>query len=477
MEKPRRRSPTELPMLFEIDPKPLGEELTALGGVPLVVRAFRSLGLPGAIREHVHIKQRERGYDEATFVESLVVLNAVGGECVEDLERLREDAALSKLLGHDFPSPRATLEFLYQFHDEQKMEEAKGRRAPDEIAYIPEESVELQGLGRVNRSLVQELGSRCAEQRIATVDQDATIIESRKQEALRTYEGERGYQPMLAVWAEMDVVLADQFRDGNVPAMMEPLTVAKAALAALPGTVTTYYFRGDSACHESGLVNWLRDEKRADGPQGFIGFAISARLTEALHAAILAVPEEAWEPYGEPHASEIRECAEVDFVPGEKTERKDTLPLRYVAIRLRLRQEGLFQDGSKERHFAIVTNIGDWSAERLMQWHREKAGTVEGVHHVVKNELAGGVMPCKYFGANAAWLRLVVIAHNVLTALKRLALPAELLRARPKRLRFLIFNTAGRLVRHARSLVLRLAATAEEIALWRAARQLLPVGT
>jgi hypothetical protein len=148
-----------------------------------------------------------------------------------------------------------------------------------------------------------------------------------------------------------------------------------------------------------------------------------------------------------------------------------------VAIRIRLRQEGLFQDGSKVRHFAIVTNIGDWSAERLIQWHREKAGTVEGVHHVVKNELAGGVMPCKYFGANAAWLRLVVIAHNVLTALKRLALPADLLRARPKRLRFLIFNTAGRLVRHARSLVLRLATTAEAIALWREARQLLPLAT
>ena len=83
-------------MLFEIDPQPLAEELTALGGVPLVVRAFRSLGLPVAIREHVHIKQGERGYDEATYVESLVVLNAVGGECVEDrephLEEIRECA-------------------------------------------------------------------------------------------------------------------------------------------------------------------------------------------------------------------------------------------------------------------------------------------------------------------------------------------------------------------------------------------------
>jgi hypothetical protein len=66
-------------MLFEIAPQPLAEELTAWARVSLVVRAFRSLGLPAAIQEHVYVKQRERGYDEATYVESLVVLNAVGG--------------------------------------------------------------------------------------------------------------------------------------------------------------------------------------------------------------------------------------------------------------------------------------------------------------------------------------------------------------------------------------------------------------
>ena len=66
-----------------------------------------------------------------------------------------------------------------------------------------------------------------------------------------------------------------------------------------------------------------------------------------------------------------------------------------------------------------------------------------------------------YFGANAAWLRLAVIAHNVLQALKRLALPAELLTARPKRLVFLLFNMPGRLVHHARRLILRVAALGE----------------
>lgn len=475
--KPKKPSPTESPLRFEIDPEPLAETLTAWGGVPLVVQALRSLRVPASVQRHVPIKQRERGYDEATMVESFVVLNALGGECVDDFAHLREDAGLKEMLGHEIPSPEAARQFLNQFHAEEKIAEAQQRREPEQTAFIPEENDALAGLGQVNQELVSELGKRCPDQRIATVDQDATIIESNKREALWTYEGERGYQPMLAVWAEMDVVLADEFRDGNVPAMMAPLAVAKRAFAALPETVTSFYYRGDSACHERHLMEWLRDEKRADGPRGFIGFAISARLSEALHQAILRVPEDNWEAYGEPHAKEIRECAEVDFVPGDKSERKDAQPLRYVAIRIRQRQDELFADGSKVKHFAVVSNLWEWKVERLIQWHREKAGTIEAVHDVVKNELAGGVMPSKYFGANAAWLRLAVIAHNVLTALKRLALPAEWLRARPKRLRFLIFNTAGRLVQHARKTVLRLAALGVRIATWRDAMQWLPVAT
>ena len=172
---------------------------------------------------------------------------------MEDFERLRQDPGLAEMIGHALPSPRAALEFLQAFHQEEKIEEAKQRRLPEQIAYIPEETPALEGLGRVNRDLVQRFGERAPDQRLATVDQDATIIESHKQQALTTYEGVRGYQPMLAVWAETGLVLADQFRDGNVPAQMEPLEVAQRAFAALPSTVQEYYYRGDSACHESGL--------------------------------------------------------------------------------------------------------------------------------------------------------------------------------------------------------------------------------
>ena len=197
MRKEAKPSPTASPLLFDIDPQPIEETLTALGGIPLVVQALRSLGLPPSVQEHVGVKERERGYDEATFVESFVVLHAAGGECPEDFKRLRQDPGLAEMIGHELPSPAAALQFLYAFHADEKIEEAQQRRLPEQIAYIPDETRPLEGLGRVNRDLVQRCRERCPDQRIATVDQDATIIESHKQEALPTYEGTRGYQPLL----------------------------------------------------------------------------------------------------------------------------------------------------------------------------------------------------------------------------------------------------------------------------------------
>jgi len=126
------------------------------------------------------------------------------------------------------------------------------------------------------------------------------------------------------------------------------------------------------------------------------------------------------------------------------------------------------------KHFEVVTNRFDFDARRLLEWQREKAGSIEALHHALKNELAAGVMPCARFGANAAWLRLAVITHNVLTGLKRIALKPEYLRARPKRLRFHFFCSAGTLVHHARQLLVRVGRLAGQLAEWMEAWDLLP---
>ena len=450
-----RFCPAQQPLGFEYDEGHTAQGLTALAGIPLLLQAFRSLDLPRSVQRNVSIKQRQRGLDEAGYVESFVILNAAGGDCLDDFAPLRQDG-LKDLIGHDLPSPEAARKFLYEFHDPQLIEQAQPQLSAGQVSYIPEENVRLQGLGQVNRDLVRELAKRGEPQRIATIDLDSTIIESWKKEALPTYQGGRGYQPMLAVWAEMNVILADQFRDGNVPALQEPLEATRRAFQALPDRVNEYYFRGDSACYEKQLMGWLRNEQREQGPTGPIGFAISVRLQASLKQHILRLPALAWKPYRD-EAEARSECADVLNYWPEAEEEKEFGPLRWVAIRIRKKQGELFADGSEFKYFAVVTNRWDWDPKRLLEWHREKAGTIEAIHDVLKNELAAGVLPCGRFGANAAWLRLAVLSHNVMTALKRMALPEEYLTARPKRLRFLIFNTAGRIIHHARRVICRIA--------------------
>ncbi|MFZ5514338.1 MAG: IS1380 family transposase [Pseudomonadota bacterium] len=467
-------SPAEGEFLFEIDAEPLEECVTALGGLPLFLRAVRSLDVPGSVKRHLRLKQRERGLDEAAYVESFLTLNAVGGDCLEDFDQLREAGDVTQMAGYQMPSAEGARKFLYRFHEERLIEEAQGELELGRVSYIPDESEPLRALAQVNQDLVGELGRRCPEQKIATVDLDSTIIESWKKQAKRTYEGVTGYQPMLALWAEMNVVLAEEFRDGNVPAQQEPLRVAQRAFAALPETVKEYYFRGDAACEEEALLSWLRNPQRAEGPAGWIGFAVSARMNPALREEILATPEERWQPYAE-DSQVIKECAQVDYFPEETAENRYREPLRTIAIRIRNKQGGLFGGGEAVKYFAVRTNLWDWKPQRLLQWHREKAGSIEAAHAVLKNELAGGVLPCARFGANAAWFRFAVLTFNVLTALKRLALPAELLTARPKRLRFLIFNTPGKLVRHARRTILRLLRTLNRFSNWHGALRLLPL--
>jgi len=457
----RTKTPLQEKTPFAIDGKPMEGLLTAQAGLAAFSRAFRSLGGPKRCEELVRIKQRSRGFTVGQQVESLVLLHAAGGDCMQDMERLRADSGVTKMLGYAVPSERCVADFLESFHDPEKVAEARAEAQRQErLSFIPEEAHALSGLGAVAQGLVRAIAARSKQPPArATVDQDATIIESRKREAQWTYEGTRGYQPMVAMWAETELILAEEFRDGNVPALSSPLTCAQAAFAALPETVTEYYFRGDSACHESGLVNWLRHPEREGGPKGFIGFAVSARMSQDLGKALQRVPEARWTTFGKDSDGTLRQWADVDFVPGEKVEKKNTEPLRYVGLRLLKPQGELFDDGHAQRYYAILSNRWDEDGGALLTWHRQKAGTIEHVHDEIKNGLGGGQLPSAKFGANAAWFRVACLAYNILVAVKH-AWPDETLHnAKAKRVRFVLVNVAGRFSRDRRKISLHLAAT------------------
>jgi hypothetical protein len=455
----RTKTPLQEKTPFAINPEPVEASTTARAGLSIFSRAFRSLGIPALCEQFLHIKQRSRGYTEAQQLESLVLLHIDGGDCMEDIEVLREDTGIPKMLGYTPPGTRCLGDFLESFHDQRLVEKAREQAKQAQLlAFIPEETPALEGLAQVQRKMARACSAKGACETRATIDQDATLIECHKKSAMWTYEGTRGYQPMVAAWAEKRLIMSDEFRDGNVPALLAPLSCAKAAFAALPETVKEYFFRGDSACHESKLVNWLRDEQREDGPKGFIGFAVSARMSADLRAALCAIKEQQWLTIAKEADGTLRQWAEVDFVPGEKVEKKDIVPLRYIGLRLLKAQGDIFADGSDRHHHAILTNRDEDGAV-LLQWQRDKAGTIEHVHDELKNGLGAGKLPSAKFGANAAWFRIACIAYNIMETVRAACPDEELRTAKAKRVRRRLINVPGRFSRDRRKLTLNLNAS------------------
>jgi len=83
-----------------------------------------------------------------------------------------------------------------------------------------------------------------------------------------------------------------------------------------------------------------------------------------------------------------------------------------------------------------------------LDWHREKAGTVEHTHDEVKNELGGGHVPSQRFGVNSAWFKLALLTYNLVSAIKGLCLEGEERTARLKKFRLLLIQVAGRMNRN-----------------------------
>jgi hypothetical protein len=425
----------------------LTDQVTPHAGSALLIEVLRRSGVVAAAERHLPAKKSTKGLRPGELVEAFILVSALGGECLDDFTAIRRDRGLAALLGYDLPAAATARQWLDRFHDPEAVAER-----PTQGSFIPAESDGLAGLRAVVEHSVRTYCLAVQPGPLVTLDVDAHLVEASKQSALRTYEGFRGYQPLLVSWAETGLVLADEFRDGNVPASARIQELVDQAYAALPHRPAEdpwqVSVRSDSAADEQAtLDHWHTRGWR---------FAVSADLSPALRKEIVALPPEAWTVCGQEATGVIREWAEVTYVPSRKTEKKAAPVYRSLAIRIRTPQGVLFGDGASVKHFAVVTNDWQTDGQALLSWQRGKAGTIEHVNHVLKNELAAGVYPSDKFGANAAWLRLQVLTLNVLEILKATALDDQYRRARPKRLRFAIFTQFGRVVRHARSQLLRL---------------------
>ena len=150
----------------------------------------------------------------------------------------------------------------------------------------------MKGLRKVNADLVGFVQSR-SPQTEATLDMDATLVETRKQEALPSYKKHRAYQPLITYCSEAELIVHSEFRDGNVPAGHQQLRVLIEALGRLPAGVEKVMLRSDTAGYQRELLRYCAEGR--DERFGVIEFAVGVDVTTEFRRAVSEVAEQDWQ--------------------------------------------------------------------------------------------------------------------------------------------------------------------------------------
>jgi len=475
------------PFQYEVEKRPGG--MTALAGLPPYLEFGYVMGLSAAIENRLKIRGGDQGWSDNETIMSLILLNLADGQGMSDLDILEGDEGFCRVLRESVgfgksrkdrraqkkrlrkeqersvPSPSSANRYLNHFHDPEQ----EKLREPEK-SFIPAPNKYLKALIEVNGDFVASV-QRGSPQQVATLDMDATVVETNKKEALSCYKGHKADQPLNVYWAEQDLILHSEFRDGNVWAGTDNLRVFKEALDMVPAGVSKVYLRSDTAAYQHDLMRFCADPNKERF--GVIEFAIGAKVTESFKRAVWEVEPSEWHRlYRKTEKGLVdtgQEYAEVCFVPEELARKKEGPVFRYLAIREVLDQPALLgmddqmplpfptmNWGSlRYKVFGIVTNR-DIAGDELLWWYRERCGKSEEAHSIMKEDLAGGRLPSGYFGVNAAWWQIMILALNLNSAMKRLVLGEKWVDKRMKAIRFWLIKLPGRVLNRARKLRVRL---------------------
>ena len=175
------------------------------------------------------------------------------------------------------------------------------------------------------------------------------------------------------------------------------------------------------------------------------------------------LPESAWGPYRTTEGvATAREIAETVHTMNETKQ-----AFRLIVLRWLNPQPSLFE---AERHcyHAVASNREESAAEVI--WKHNGRGQSENWHKEVKLGMGMEQMPCGQLEANAMYFGIGVLAYNLAQLLKRQVLPEAYRTATLATLRWKVYRLAGKLVRHARGLILQIKADTEKWRLLQSAR-------
>jgi hypothetical protein len=415
------------------------ERLTARGGLALMAEFNHGIGLRELTDRYLPAPGSNRGFNPSEIVDTVVLMLQGGGRSLEDLRELKNEEGLMKLIGREeIAEPNTVGDWLRRMGDPKSGE------------------VGLKGLDEVRHKINGRILKRDRRETY-TLDADATEIIGEKADALFTYNGNKGYMPMLGFLYETAVCLYDEFREGNVCPQSGQKAFYLECKKRMPVGKRIGYYRADSASYQAELFNQL--EK--DG----VKYAITADQDKAVKGLIGLIRKGEWK---EPVVGCGYELAETVHCMNE------TKKAFRLVIKREMRRQGELFEGKEGQYFyhAVATN---WLEEEkdtagVLKWHNQR-GQAENFNKEVKVGFGMERMPCGQTHANAVFFRIGVLAYNLFIGFKRLSCPESWDHQTIATFRWKMVQVAGRIVKHAGETVLKLMMDLEKLELFRGIRK------
>jgi hypothetical protein len=399
------------------------DRLVADAGLLMPATLAHHLGLKALVDVHVHLGAAAGAANAGDKVLTLVASALAGGDCIDDANAMRAGGT-GRILGFSVKAPSTLGTFLRSFRWGH-----------------------VRQLDRVSRHLLARAWAAGAGpgSEPLTIDLDSTICETyglAKQGAKHHgYTHVRGYHPLLAIAAGTGDVLMARLREGRANTARGAghfltETIGRVRDAGASGQLT---MRADSGFYAHEVVRVCRAMK--------VRFSITLRQSSATRRLIEAIPEDAWIPipYWIDGGADVAETTYVPFA----TE-KDAAPVRLIVRRVRPTPGSQLALLVLYDFHAFITDR-DGETLELEADHRRHA-EIENAIRDLKYGMGLNHLPSGKFAANAAWLAVQVIAHNLARWTARIGLGAGIVTT--KTLRRRLFGLVGRLTRSARRLTL-----------------------
>jgi hypothetical protein len=372
------------------------------------------------LAEQIRYPRHNQDYSVSQMLLALVYPIVLGLDRIETASLLRSDGTFQYLTGlPSFPDPQTLRRFLLN--------------AP---AHLREQ------LHRANDRLLQRFIHLPEHRSRLIFDLDSTVVTSfGHQEGAEVgynprYRGKRSYDPLLCLEANSSFLWDVELRRGDAGTWAGSEELLACCFLSSPSDIREFRARADAGFGYGPVLDILEARSAQ--------YAVVARMIPSLKRALRGLRYEPmnprWEitefehhPHGWPHG---RRC----IVARKRIEETDPEPTLFTLERYAYR--------------AWHTNLSMTPAG-VWHFYDGRAGMERRIREI-REDYALPKIPTQAFAANALYLEVIRLAHNLVTAFQRTCLPAEWQSFTLSKLRHKLFWVPGELTRPQNRPTLRL---------------------